>query len=87
MKVLKGVVVSTKMEKTATVEVARVIIHPVYKKRYRVTKKYHVHDETGAAVGDKVSFIASKPFSKLKKWKILENRKKKLASVSKKTKK
>ena len=71
MKIFTGKVVSKKMEKTATVLVERVVIHPVYKKRYKLAKKYHVHDEMGTSVGDTVNFVASKPFSKLKKWKIV----------------
>lgn len=72
MKAFKGKVVSMNMEKTATVAVERVDVHPVYKKRIRRTKKYHVHDDIGVKVGDQVSFIASRPFSKLKRWKIIE---------------
>lgn len=80
MKVFTGKVVSTKMQKTATVEVVRVVPHPLYIKRFRKTKKYHVHDEMGAKEGQTVKFVASKPYSKLKKWKITEivdNKKKK----------
>lgn len=72
MRVFKGRVISTKMEKTATVVVERVVVHPLYKKRFRRTKKYHVHDEFGTEVGDEVKFAASKPYSKLKRWKIVE---------------
>lgn len=72
MKIFTGKVVSTKMDKTATVAVSRIVAHPVYKKRYKKTKKYHVHDEIGVKVGDKVSFADCKPVSKLKKWKIIE---------------
>ena len=72
MKAFKGKVVSMNMEKTATVAVERVDAHPVYKKRIRRTKKYHVHDDIGVKIGDQVSFIASRPFSKLKRWKIVE---------------
>jgi len=72
MKILKGKVISKKMEKTATVLVERVVVHPVYGKRVRKTKKYHVHDEVGTKVGQSVSFVACKPYSKLKKWKIVE---------------
>lgn len=72
MKVLTGKVISKKMEKTATVVVERFIAHPIYKKRYKIVKKYHVHDEMGAKVGQKVRFAACKPISKLKKWKIIE---------------
>lgn len=72
MKIFTGKVISTKMAKTATVFVWRVVIHPVYKKRFKRSKKYHVHDELGVKVGDEVRFTASKPYSKLKKWKIIE---------------
>ena len=72
MKIITGKVISTKMAKTATVAVERFIAHPVYKKRYRTVKKYHVHDELGTKVGQNVKFAASRPYSKLKKWKIIE---------------
>lgn len=72
MKVFTGKVISTKMPKTATVAVERVVAHPVYKKRYKKTKKYHVHDEIGVLVGQKVKFVETRPISKLKKWKIME---------------
>lgn len=72
MKIFIGRVVSVKMPKTATVAVEKVVIHPVYKKRFKRIKKYHVHDEIGVSEGQMVKFVASKPFSKLKKWKILE---------------
>ena len=72
MKILIGKVVSTKMDKTATVAVERVVVHPLYKKRYKRVKKYHVHDELGAKVNDVVKFVASKPYSKSKKWKLLD---------------
>lgn len=71
-KIFVGKVISKKMEKTATVAVERFISHPVYKKRYKVIKKYHVHDEMGAELGQKVKFITTRPISKLKKWKIIE---------------
>lgn len=71
MKIFTGKVISKKMENTATVIVERVVMHPVYKKRFKRTKKYHVHDEVGTAVGQVVSFVATKPISKLKKWKII----------------
>ena len=72
MKILIGKVVSTKMDKTATVAVERVVVHPLYKKRYKRIKKYHVHDELGAKVNDVVKFVASKPYSKSKKWKLVD---------------
>ncbi len=72
MKIFTGKVVSNKMAKTATVLVTRVVAHPVYGKRMRKTKKYHVHDELGAKVGERVRFVASRPISKLKKWRVIE---------------
>jgi len=78
MKVFTGKVISTKMDKTATVLVERVVLHPVYKKRYKRTRKYHVHDEVGVDVGQEVNFVASKPYSKTKRWKIVSNKRAKV---------
>ena len=72
MKIFTGKVIAAKMAKTATVAVERVVIHPLYKKRFRRDTKYQVHDELGVKIGDTVKFAASKPYSKTKKWKILE---------------
>jgi small subunit ribosomal protein S17 len=71
MKIFTGKVISTKMDKTATIAVERVLAHPVYKKRIKLTKKYHVHTESPVEVGQVVRFVASKPYSKLKKWKAI----------------
>ena len=68
-RILSGVVVSSKSNKTITVDVTRRIKHKLYKKIIRQTKKYHVHDENNEFnVGDVVSIIESKPISKLKRW-------------------
>lgn len=67
-----GKVVSKKMEKTALVEVGRVVTHPVYKKRTKRVKKYKVHDEIGTNVGDTVKFVNTKPISKEKHFIIKE---------------
>lgn len=72
MKIFKGKVIASKTAKTATVAVERVVIHPLYQKRFRRNVKYQVHDELGVKVGDIVKFADSKPYSKIKKWKILE---------------
>jgi len=72
MKIFTGRVTATKMAKTATVAVERVVVHPMYKKRFRRDTKFQVHDGLGVKVGDLVKFTASKPYSKTKKWKILE---------------
>ena len=72
MKIFKGKVVGVKQQKTATVSVERVKVHPIYKKRFTRSTKYQVHDEIGVKVGDQVKFADCKPVSKSKKWKILE---------------
>lgn len=72
MKIFKGKVIATKTAKTATVSVERVVIHPLYKKRFHRDTKYLVHDEMGVKTGELVKFMASKPYSKSKKWKIIE---------------
>lgn len=72
MKIFTGKVISTKMSKTATVAVERIVVHPLYKKRLKKIKQYHVHDEIGVKEGDKVKFAASKKYSKIKRWKIIE---------------
>ena len=72
-KVRIGQVVSDKMDKTVVVAVETLRRHPLYKKAIRRTKKYKVHDEKKEAqVGDLVSFIACRPFSKEKKWRLLK---------------
>ena len=72
MKVFEGVVTSTKMKKTATVLVERFKVHPLYKKRVKVKKKYHAHDQLGVKVGDRVKIQECRPISKTKRWKIIE---------------
>ena len=72
-KILTGVVVSDKMNKTVTVLIERKYSHPVLKKVIKVKKKYNAHDENAFKVGDKVSIIESKPFSKNKKFQVMES--------------
>lgn len=68
----QGTVVSVKMNKTAVVLVASTKVHPKYGKQYRVSKKYHVHDEAGTAqVGDVVRFEETRPLSKTKRWRVI----------------
>ena len=75
-KILTGVVVSDKPNKTITVAVERKYSHPVLKKIVKVKKKYNAHDENNKfKTGDKVSIIESKPFSKNKKFQVTENTK------------
>jgi small subunit ribosomal protein S17 len=72
-KVLQGLVVSDKMEKTAVVSVERTVQHPLYKKTVRKSKKYKIHDEENVCqIGDQVRLIECKPISKDKSWRLLE---------------
>ena len=74
-RILSGVVISSNLNKTITVNVTRRIKHKLYKKIIRQTKKYHAHDENNEFnVGDTVSIIESKPISKLKKWIVMSNK-------------
>jgi small subunit ribosomal protein S17 len=71
-RVLQGVVVSDKNDKTVVVRVERRFTHPVLKKTIRRSKKYHAHDEANKhKVGDLVAIEESKPISKNKRWVVL----------------
>ena len=73
-RVLKGVVVSDKMDKTVVVLVGRFVKHPKYKKYYTVNKKYHAHDERNQyKVGDEVEIIETRPISKRKSFAVIYN--------------
>ena len=75
-KILTGIVVSDKPNKTITVLIERKYRHPVLKKVLKERKKYNAHDENNKFKnGDKVSIIESKPFSKNKKFQVMENNK------------
>tara|TARA_B100000963_G_C22457378_1_gene594051 strand:- start:553 stop:789 length:237 start_codon:yes stop_codon:yes gene_type:complete len=75
-KILSGVVVSDKANKTITVIVERKYSHPLLKKVIKVRKKYNAHDENNKyKTGDKVSIIECKPFSKNKKFLVMESSK------------
>ncbi len=70
--VLKGVVVSDKMDKTVVVSVSRFIKHPLYGKFYKVSKKYKAHDaENKFKTGDTVEIVETRPISKDKKFKVV----------------
>jgi small subunit ribosomal protein S17 len=72
-RVLEGVVVSDKNDKTIVVKVERRLTHPVLKKTVRLTKKYHAHDEKNSAkIGDVVRIEETKPLSKQKRWLLLD---------------
>ena len=71
-KILKGIVVSDKPNKTITVIVERKYQHPVLKKVIKSKKKYSVHDENNKYKnGDNVTIVESKPYSKTKKFEVL----------------
>ena len=73
---LVGTVVSDAMDKTVVVSVDRLVKHKLYKKYLKRSKKYYAHDENNTfKTGDKVSIIESKPFSKNKKFQVMENTK------------
>jgi small subunit ribosomal protein S17 len=71
--VLTGRVTSAKMEKTIVVEVLRLVQHPKYRRVVRISKKFYAHDEQRQAkAGDTVRIEASRPLSKLKRWRLKE---------------
>ncbi len=72
-RILQGVVVSDKNAKTRVVEVERRLMHPLFKKTMKRTKKYHAHDEDNVTkLGDHVRIEECAPISKLKRWKMIK---------------
>jgi len=68
-RVLEGVVLSNKAEKTVVVQVERKFLHPQYRKTVRSHKKYMAHDEANACnIGDIVRIVESRPLSRRKRW-------------------
>ena len=66
-----GTVVSNKMDKTAVVQVERLVKHPLYRKTIKRRRKYHAHDEQNACgVGDRVRLMETRPLSKMKCWRL-----------------
>lgn len=76
MRIKKGTITSNKSEKTLVVTVHTYENHPKYKKRYRVSKKYHVDNPESKQfeIGDEITFYECRPVSKLKKWTIAEQK-------------
>lgn len=72
MRSKKGIVTSTKQDKTVVVTVHTYKNHPIYKKKFRVSKKFHVHNPGNKQfeIGEELTFYETKPISKLKKWTI-----------------
>ena len=78
-RMLEGVVVSDKQDKTVVGRVERRFTHPVLKKTVRRTKKYYAHDEKNEySVGDVVRIEERRPLSRLKRWEVIEGDKKKV---------
>lgn len=72
-KLLEGVVVSDKMDKTIVVVLERKVRHPIYEKTLVRTSKFHVHDEENKAkIGDRVLIKQARPHSKTKAWELVE---------------
>ena len=73
-RILEGIVVSDKMDKTVVVKVERLIQHPIYRNIMKRSKKYMAHDESNSfKEGDKVRIIEAKPYSKNKTWDVINN--------------
>ncbi len=71
-RVLQGIVVSDKSDKTVVVRVERRLMHPLYKKFVKRSKKFMAHDEKNLAkIGDRVSIIECRPISKRKSWELV----------------
>lgn len=71
-KVMRGMVTSTKMDKTIVVQVDRKVRHPIYEKFVSKRTKLYAHDEQSeAVVGDIVELSQTRPLSKLKRWRLL----------------
>lgn len=72
MQKIKGTVIR-KIDKMLVVEVVTYKTHPKYLKKYRSSKKYHVHTESNTQdIGDTVIFGACSPISKTKKFRVIE---------------
>ncbi|MEY4106751.1 MAG: hypothetical protein RL181_1093 [Bacteroidota bacterium] len=68
-----GVVSSNKMEKTVSISVERKLMHPIYGKFVKKTKKFMAHDENNDCnIGDLVRIMETRPLSKLKRWRVVE---------------
>src|SRR5260370_22954065 len=71
--ILTGKVTSAKMQKTIVVEVQRLVQHPKYRRVVRISKKFYAHDENRQAkAGDTGRIVASRPLSKMKRWRLEE---------------
>ena len=72
-RILQGVIVSDKQDKTVVVKVERRFTHPLFKKTVRRSKNFHAHDEANTyKVGDEVRIEETRPLSKLKRWVVVD---------------
>ena len=68
-----GTVVDSPMDKTAVVAVEKIVLHRLYRRRFKRTSKLYAHDPRNEArAGDRVVIVASRPFSKTKRWRLKE---------------
>ncbi len=73
MPTLTGTVLESPQEKTAVVAVQRTVMHPLYRRQVKKTRKFYAHDERNECkAGDRVVIVASRPMSKLKRWRVRE---------------
>ena len=71
----KGIIVSNKMDKTVVIRVDTVKEHPKYKKKYKVSKKYKVADSEGKyKIGQEILIEESRPLSKEKRWRVVQEK-------------
>ena len=71
-RILRGVVVSDAMQKTRVVSITKLKKHPLYKRYYKVTKRFKAHDENNEFhTGDKVVIQETRPLSKEKRWRVI----------------
>lgn len=71
-KVKQGTVISNKMQKTVVVRVERTLRHPQYGKVVTLSKKFYAHHESPLQIGDEVKIVETRPLSKLKRWRVVE---------------
>ena len=75
-KILTGKIISDKSDKTVVVQVKRKYAHPFFKKVITASKKYHAHDKNNKfKIGDAVKIVECRPYSKKKKFEVIENKK------------
>jgi len=76
-RILKGIVVSNKADKSVVVQVTRVKTHPIYHKQYKASTKFMAHDEKNDhKVGDEVEIEETRPISKSKRWSVINQKSK-----------